>query len=108
MSWPIACTKKLAPDFAMIATNHGDTSARSQIISATGRSDHNQRADLSTTQKTIIAGATNMGPSGPLISTPAAIAVHRMAGSIQLTLASSSLRLARYIRGSAPLAATDG
>ena len=78
-----------------MATNQGSTKSSSQAKPATGRSDQIQRAERSAIDSVSAASVTNIRINGPLISTPAASAVHRIAGSLQPTATSGVRRLIR-------------
>ncbi len=79
----------------MIAANQGSTSTINQATPASGRSDQIQRPERSAIDSASAASATNIRINGPLMSTPAASAVHRIAGSRQPTARSGVRRLIR-------------
>ena len=66
-----------------MAANHGSTSSSIQTTPVNGRSARIQRAERSRIDSATAVKPTNIRISGPLTSTPAAIAVHRIAGSRQ-------------------------
>src|SRR6185437_3796528 len=95
MSWPSAWTKKLSPDFATIATNHGSTRIVIQINPATGRKDQIHFADRSANDSATAVRTTNIRINGPFSKIPPAHAVHKMPASTHPPVNSGTRALAR-------------
>ena len=83
------------PDLATMATNHGSTKSSIQAMPVTGRNAPIQRQERSRIDSVSAVKTTNIRISGPLSSTPAAIAVHKIAGIIQPVSACGARRVPR-------------
>ena len=95
MSWPTELVRKVVPALARMAANQGNTSTIIHAKPANGLSDQSQRPERSAIDSVIVVSPTNIRINGPLIKTPAAIAVHRIAGSRQPTGTSGVRRVVR-------------
>ncbi len=78
-----------------MAANQGVISAIIHARPAAGRNARSQRTERSRIDNASAVSPTNMMISGPLTSTPPAIAVHKIAGSRQPLGSSGARRCAR-------------
>src|SRR5262249_30240786 len=82
-AWPNDFVKKVMPLFATMAANHGSASTRIHAMPAAGFRRSSHAAERSTTTSVKAHKPTNSRISGPLMSTPPAIAVQKIAGRRQ-------------------------